>query len=45
LTAIGGVFHNESGMFCRPCGEKFSQSVMNSLQTPTVVPLDPQQNA
>ncbi len=27
LTAIGGIFHNESGLFCRPCGEKFAQTV------------------
>ncbi|MBV9615723.1 MAG: hypothetical protein JO031_09725 [Ktedonobacteraceae bacterium] len=30
LTAIGGSFHNESGLFCRPCGEKFSQAVANA---------------
>ncbi len=34
LTAIGGVSHNESGLFCRSCGEQFSQAVMNSLQQP-----------
>ncbi|GAC1399838.1 MAG: hypothetical protein NVSMB49_10790 [Ktedonobacteraceae bacterium] len=33
LTAIGGSFHNESGVFCSPCGEKFSQTVINSVQT------------
>ena len=32
LTAIGGSFHNESGVFCSPCGEKFSQAVINSVQ-------------
>jgi hypothetical protein len=31
LTAIGGSYHNDSGLFCSPCGEKFSQAVMNSL--------------
>jgi len=31
LTAIGGIFHNESGLFCRPCGEQFSLVVINSL--------------
>ena len=38
LTAIGGSYHNESGIFCRPCGEKFSQAVMNAatLQASTV---------
>jgi len=30
LTAIGGSFHNESGLFCRPCGEKFSLTVTNA---------------
>ncbi len=32
LTAIGGSFHNESGVFCSPCGEKFSQAVINAAQ-------------
>ena len=36
LTAIGGTFHNESGVFCRSCGEKFSQAVVSSLTTATV---------
>lgn len=31
LTAIGGTYHNESGVFCRDCGEQFSQAVFNSL--------------
>jgi len=35
LTAIGGTYHNESGMFCRPCGEKFSQAVMDSTKAAT----------
>lgn len=30
LTAIGGNSHNESGLFCRPCGEDFSKAVTNS---------------
>ncbi len=32
LTAIGGSYHNESGVFCGPCGENFSQTVLNSIQ-------------
>ncbi len=32
LTAIGGDYHNESGVFCSPCGEKFSLAVLNSVQ-------------
>jgi hypothetical protein len=31
LTAIGGSYHNESGLFCRPCGEQFTQVVIKSL--------------
>lgn len=31
LTAIGGRLHNESGLFCRPCGEEFTLVVANSL--------------
>jgi len=27
LTAIGGFSHNDSGLFCRECGEKFAQTV------------------
>jgi ribosomal protein L37E len=38
LTAIGGAHHNESGAFCRSCGEQFTQTVANSLQTPTNQP-------
>ena len=35
LTAIGGRYHNESGLFCRICGEQFVQAVMNSLTAAT----------
>lgn len=37
LTAIGGSFHNESGIFCHSCGERFAQAVMNSLNASTTV--------
>ncbi|HEX4714537.1 MAG TPA: hypothetical protein VH164_06385 [Ktedonobacteraceae bacterium] len=30
LTAIGGLSHNDSGLFCRECGEKFAQTVAQS---------------
>lgn len=40
LTAIGGTYHNESGMFCRPCGEKFSQAVLDSIKTATNAPME-----
>ncbi len=30
LTAIGGHAHNESGIFCRACGEDFKRAVINS---------------
>ncbi len=38
LTAIGGSHHNESGLFCRSCGEQFLQGVVNSLRSQTVAP-------
>ncbi|QBD82179.1 hypothetical protein EPA93_41850 [Ktedonosporobacter rubrisoli] len=38
LTAIGGRYHNESGLFCRSCGEKFSQAVINSLSVAATTP-------
>ena len=31
LTAIGGRYHNESGLFCRPCGTQFEAAVINAL--------------
>ena len=34
LTAIGGSFHNKSGLFCRACGEKFFQAVVNVSAVP-----------
>jgi hypothetical protein len=27
LTAIGGVYHNRSGVFCHACGEQFAEYV------------------
>lgn len=33
LTAIGGVSHNDGGLFCRECGEDFSRAVKRSLVT------------
>ena len=30
LTAIGGISHNEGGLFCRPCGEQFSLAVITN---------------
>ena len=41
LTAIGGSYHNESGMFCTPCGEKFSQVIVNSLQAASQARIQP----
>lgn len=40
LTAIGGTYHNESGLFCRACGERFSQAVINSLRISTLVQME-----
>ncbi len=31
LTAVGGAYHNEGGIFCQSCGEQFTQTVANSL--------------
>jgi hypothetical protein len=31
LTAIGGSYHNESGLFCRSCGDKFTQAVAAAI--------------
>lgn len=31
LTAIGGKYHNEGGLFCRDCGEKFTSFVANAI--------------
>jgi hypothetical protein len=39
LTAIGGAYHNESGLFCVPCGDKFTQTIVKSTQSvPAPVP-------
>ncbi len=38
LTAIGGSYHNEGGLFCLSCGEQFAQAVVNSLSTVPVTP-------
>jgi hypothetical protein len=31
LTALGGKFHNESGLLCSTCGEAFVRAVASSL--------------
>ena len=31
LTELGGKYHNESGLFCRICGEAFVRAVASSL--------------
>lgn len=33
LTAIGGFSHNDSGLFCRECGEKFTRTVAQTAAT------------
>jgi hypothetical protein len=40
LTAIGGVSHNEGGLFCRPCGEQFSLAVIANAAR-NVAAIDP----
>ena len=32
FTALGGRFHNRSGIFCNPCGEQFLQGILHSSQ-------------
>ena len=32
LTESGGTYHNESGLFCRICGEAFVRAVASSLR-------------
>lgn len=38
ITAIGGSFHNKSGLFCRSCGDKFAENIANAV-TPTTIPV------
>lgn len=38
LTAIGGSYHNESGLFCRSCGELFLQGVIKAQRMQSVAP-------
>jgi hypothetical protein len=33
FTAIGGAYHNQSGVFCRLCGEQFLAVVINATRT------------
>ncbi len=30
LTAIGGIAHNESGLFCNSCGQEFTRAVTSA---------------
>jgi hypothetical protein len=39
LTAVGGSYHNESGIFCRSCGEQFTQGVANSVRPLKAAPV------
>jgi len=33
ITAIGGAMHNQAGLFCRSCGERFCALVVNAPHT------------
>ncbi len=35
LTAIGGKYHNEGGLFCQSCGDQFMATVINSVAIAT----------
>ena len=41
LTAIGGAYHNQSGLFCHSCGERFLEAVVNSAQIAAMPQLRP----
>ena len=38
LTAIGGIAHNESGLFCNSCGQEFTRAVTSAAGTTTARP-------
>lgn len=38
LTAIGGIYHNKGGFFCRSCGEEFTRLILNSLSKKVTPP-------
>jgi hypothetical protein len=42
LTAIGGVYHNEGGLFCRSCGDEFTCAVVNALAASATTQVDTQ---
>ncbi len=35
LTAIGGIAHNESGLFCNSCGQEFTRAITSTAGTIT----------
>ena len=41
LTAIGGAYHNQSGVFCHQCGEQFTAIVLKSTWTFALSPIGP----
>ncbi len=43
LTAIGGPCHNQSGAFCRLCGEKFFAAIINSTRTVAMLQMRPEE--
>ena len=42
LTAIGGRYHNQSGVFSHSCGEKFLETVIHSVQIAAMPRMRPQ---
>lgn len=42
LTAIGGIYHNKGGCFCRSCGQEFTRLILDSLKhkVPVTEPVD-----
>ncbi len=41
LTAIGGAYHNQSGVFCRMCGERFLAIVINAAEATSLLRMYP----
>ena len=41
LTAIGGSHHNQGGVFCRACGERFLETVVHAAQIASMPQIRP----
>ena len=41
LTSLGGIHHNEEGLFCQECGEQFARTMADSLNRVMTVETPP----